>query len=94
MSDPRGNVVAVLGPKWRIHYYAHLSSISVRQWSTIKRGQQIGAVGTTGNAAGKPPHLHYSIVTAIPYIWRIEMGNQGWKKVFFLNPDSIFILTP
>lgn len=84
-----GNVVAVLGPKWHIHYYAHLDSIDICQWNFIRQGQKIGTVGTTGNAVGKPPHLHYAVVTPIPYVWRVEAGKQGWKKMFYLNPDEL-----
>lgn len=81
-----GNVVVVLGPKWRIHYYAHLKEISTTFLSWADQHQRIGTVGTSGNAAGKPPHLHYSIATLLPYPWRIDRDRQGWKKMFFLNP--------
>lgn len=40
----------------------------------------------TGNAKGKPPHLHYSIITLFPYLWRVDRSEQGWKKMFYLNP--------
>lgn len=81
-----GNVVLVLGPKWRFHYYAHLQTIKTSTFSRIDRREVIGTVGTSGNAAGKSPHLHYSIITSIPYFWRIDMDHQGWKKMFYLNP--------
>ncbi len=81
-----GNVVIVLGPKWRIHYYAHLDKIETASYALISNGEQIGSVGTSGNAAGKPAHLHYSINTLIPYVWRIDEDPQGWKKMFYLNP--------
>ena len=81
-----GKVVLILGPKWRLHYYAHLKDIDTRMLSWASNGERIGTVGTTGNAKGKPPHLHYSIATLIPYPWRIEFGKQGWKKMFYLNP--------
>ena len=81
-----GNVVLILGPKWRLHYYAHLDATSVSALSFIGKATQIGSVGTSGNAAGKSPHLHYSIVTLIPYLWRVDSGIQGWKKMFYLNP--------
>lgn len=83
-----GNVVLVLGPKWRLHYYAHLREVRTSMFAIVTRSSPIGTVGATGNAAGKPPHLHYSIVTPIPYLWRIDGDRQGWKKMFFLNPTD------
>ena len=81
-----GNVVIVLGPKWRGHYYAHLNSLDAGLFSFVKPGSKIGTVGTSGNAKGKPPHLHYSIFTLVPYPWRIDDDRHGWLKMFFLNP--------
>lgn len=81
-----GNVVVILGPKWRIHYYAHLKSIDTSSFTWASQDENIGTVGTTGNAVGKSPHLHYSIVTLIPYVWQIDGGHQGWKKMFYINP--------
>ncbi len=85
-----GNVVFVLGPKWRLHYYAHLHTIHAKSLSWLSRGEGLGTVGTSGNAAGKPPHLHYSIQTPIPYPWRLDSSIQGWKKMFYLNPVAYF----
>jgi peptidoglycan LD-endopeptidase LytH len=85
-----GNVILSLGPKWRVHYYAHLQSIDVGFLSILKRGQTIGKVGKTGNAATTPPHLHYAIISLVPYPWRIDKAAQGWKKMFFLNPIPYF----
>ena len=84
-----GNIVIVLGPKWRFHYYAHLKSTSTSALSFISSGDLIGTVGDSGNAKGKQPHIHYSIITALPYVWRIDSASQGWKKMFYLNPDII-----
>jgi murein DD-endopeptidase MepM/ murein hydrolase activator NlpD len=81
-----GNVVAVLGAKWRIHYYAHLERADVKWLDWVSTGGKIGQVGDSGNAAGKPPHLHYSIITLVPYPWRFSMQPQGWKRMFYLNP--------
>lgn len=81
-----GNVVLILGPKWRLHYYAHLKEIKTSAFSWTDRNETIGTVGTSGNAIGRPPHLHYSIATPLPYFWRIDTGKQGWKKMFYLNP--------
>jgi peptidoglycan LD-endopeptidase LytH len=81
-----GNVVAVLGPKWRIYYYAHLNSINAKTFDFAGKGDIIGSVGDSGNAKGKPPHLHYSVVSLVPYPWRFSRETQGWKKMFFMNP--------
>jgi peptidoglycan LD-endopeptidase LytH len=81
-----GNVTLVLGPKWRLHYYAHLDEITAGSFDFVSRGEQLGTVGTTGNAKGKAPHLHYSIMTLIPYPWKADTSVQGWKKMFYLNP--------
>ena len=81
-----GKIVIVLGPKWRLHYYAHLNELKTSSLSFVNKKSTIGTVGTSGNAIGKPPHLHYSIVTIIPYVWRIDSDKQGWIKMFYLNP--------
>ncbi|MDI9311480.1 MAG: M23 family metallopeptidase [Limnohabitans sp.] len=81
-----GNVVFILGPKWRIHYYAHLQSIQTSSFSITSPKTPIGTVGTSGNAIGKTPHLHYTISTIVPYVWRRDNSPQGYKKMFYLNP--------
>jgi peptidoglycan LD-endopeptidase LytH len=81
-----GKVILILEPKWRLHYYAHLNDIDTNFFSWTSKSEKIGTVGTTGNAQGKSPHLHYSIMTLIPYPWRIDKEKQGWKKMFYLNP--------
>jgi murein DD-endopeptidase MepM/ murein hydrolase activator NlpD len=81
-----GKVILILGPKWRMHYYAHLKDIRTTSFSLAKKNEVIGTVGTTGNAKGKSPHLHYAITTLIPYPWRYDNDRQGWKKMFYLNP--------
>lgn len=81
-----GNVVLILGPKWRMHYYAHLDRTDVSQLQIVKTGTKIGSVGNTGNAQGKPAHLHYTIYSLIPLPWRVDESPQGYKKAHFLNP--------
>jgi murein DD-endopeptidase MepM/ murein hydrolase activator NlpD len=83
-----GNAVAVLGPKWRVQYYAHLRSRNVTMGQFIRQGALIGAVGTTGNAAGKPPHLHFSMITQIPYPWRFRTERYGFDRMFYLDPNE------
>lgn len=81
-----GKVVVGLGPKWQIHYFAHLGSIEASTGLFATGGETLGTVGTTGNAQGKPPHLHYSILSLFPRPWRIDTSTQGYKKAFYLNP--------
>ncbi|NRR93168.1 M23 family metallopeptidase [Winogradskyella undariae] len=85
-----GKVVVVVGPKWRIHYYAHLNELNTSLFSFVSKESKIGTVGASGNAVGKSPHLHYSILTIIPYLWRMDSDKQGWKKMFYLNPIEYF----
>jgi len=83
-----GNAIAILGPKWRIHYYAHLNQNNVAFGDFVNINTQIATLGDTGNAAGKQPHLHYSILSIIPIPWLATMESQGWKKMFFLSPHK------
>jgi len=86
VNERGGNFVMILGPKWRIHYYAHLDEIKATRFSFVSSKAFIGTVGNTGNAIGKPSHLHYTIKTIIPYPWRIDKSIQGKRKMFYLNP--------
>ncbi len=83
-----GNVVVVLGPRWRVHYYAHLGDVDETAGRFVTSGTRLGSVGDSGNALGKQPHLHYAIVTLIPYPWRITTDSQGWKRMFYLDPGE------
>lgn len=84
-----GNVVLLLGPKWRLHYYAHLDSIFCNNVGFISNNSILGTVGNSGNAAGKPSHLHYTIRTIIPFPWQMDKSVQGWKKMFYINPTPL-----
>ena len=86
-----GLSLAVLGPKWRLHYYAHLSRADAALGAWVAGGERLGAVGTTGNAVGKPAHLHYSILTLVPYPWRLRWVTQGWLLPVFLDPHEKLI---
>lgn len=83
-----GKVIVALGPKWRVHYFAHLHTIDSNAGVLLTPTEVIGEVGDTGNAQGKQPHLHYAIVSIIPYPWLIDGASQGYKKAFYLDPGK------
>lgn len=58
-----GKQVWVVGPGMERHYYAHLDRWpeGLLERQVVQAGDVIGYVGTTGNARGTPPHLHYGI---------------------------------
>ena len=39
--------------------YMHLSRVDVAEGQTVRRGERVGAVGSTGRATG--PHLHFGV---------------------------------
>ena len=80
-----GKFVLVLGPKWRLHYYAHLNEITTSALSLVDHNTQIGTVGNTGNAATTLSHLHYGIGPLVPYPWRMDDAPLGYQKMFYLN---------
>ena len=47
-----------------IYYYAHLDAYApaLREGQVVARGQQVGTVGTSGNAPPNTPHLHFAIL--------------------------------
>jgi peptidoglycan LD-endopeptidase LytH len=61
-----GNTIFVAGAGGRHYYYAHLDSyaqgLAVGDYVTPET--VLGYVGTTGNAAGTAPHLHFGVYAA------------------------------
>jgi murein DD-endopeptidase MepM/ murein hydrolase activator NlpD len=57
-----GNTVKVAHEDGNVvSYYAHLDSVSVRVGQEVDINTQLGTVGTSGNAKGTSPHLHYEV---------------------------------
>lgn len=60
-----GQTVSVAGAGGRTYYYAHLDCYArnLREGDRVSTRTVLGYVGTTGNAAGTPPHLHFGVYT-------------------------------
>lgn len=60
-----GQTVSVIGSGGRVYYYAHLDSYApnLEIGDRVSTRTVLGYVGTTGNAQGTPPHLHFGIYT-------------------------------
>ena len=87
-----GNVVLMLGPKWRLHYFAHLKDSNNHRIGFVDAGERLGSVGSSGNAGGKPPHLHYSIRSLYPRFWLYPQFERGkvmyaWTRMYYINPN-------
>jgi murein DD-endopeptidase MepM/ murein hydrolase activator NlpD len=69
-------------PAW-LDYYAHLDTYApdLRDGVKVMAGQQIGTVGSTGNASADAPHLHYEIKQMGP-------GEKWWQGTD-INPYPI-----
>ncbi|PPV05666.1 peptidase [Xanthomonas bromi] len=58
-----GKQIWLLGPAMERHYYAHLDdwAAGLQVGYVVEPGTPLGRVGSTGNARGTPPHLHYGV---------------------------------
>lgn len=61
-----GQTVSVVGAGGRVYYYAHLDSYAphIKEGDYVTTKTVLGYVGTTGNAAGTPPHLHFGVYSS------------------------------
>ena len=61
-----GQTVSVIGAGGRVYYYAHLDAYArgLAIGDRVNTRTVLGYVGTTGNAQGTPPHLHFGIYTS------------------------------
>ena len=68
-----GNEVQIWDGSQYTHIFMHMNDRQVSTGQTVKKGQLIGHVGSTGNSTG--PHLH----------WQVNKG----KGYLYNHPDSI-----
>jgi murein DD-endopeptidase MepM/ murein hydrolase activator NlpD len=69
VSEEGGNAIYVRSNDRRtIHYYAHLRTYAagLAEGQRVSRGQQLGEVGSTGNADPAAPHLHFAVFRTSP----------------------------
>lgn len=61
-----GQTISVVGAGGRLYYYAHLDSYApgIEEGDYVTTKTILGYVGTTGNAAGTPPHLHFGVYSS------------------------------
>ena len=55
-----GNTVFIDHGQGLITAYMHLSRIDVRSGQPVKKGEILGAAGSTGRVTG--PHLHWAVI--------------------------------
>jgi murein DD-endopeptidase MepM/ murein hydrolase activator NlpD len=75
VSKAGGNTVYQFDPTSRFcYYYAHLDryAAGLKERGQIKRGDIVGYVGTSGNAAPSTPHLHFAI-------FALDADRRWWK---------------
>jgi hypothetical protein len=62
-GDISGLAIELRGENGVQYFYAHLSSIApgIAPGDAVEAGTVLGAIGTTGNARGTSPHLHFEI---------------------------------
>jgi murein DD-endopeptidase MepM/ murein hydrolase activator NlpD len=68
-----GKTVFVDHGQGLISMYCHLSEIDVVQGQTVRRGEVVGKVGSTGRSTG--PHLH----------WTVSLNNQRVDPAIFIG---------
>ena len=70
-----GNMVVIQHNANQSTAYAHLSRMNVRKGQTIKQGDVVGAVGSTGLSTG--PHLHFEFRINGRHVDPLTLAQQG-----------------
>jgi peptidoglycan LD-endopeptidase LytH len=77
-----GNTVSVIGAGGVVYYYAHLDSYApnIFRGDPVTTRTVLGYVGTTGNASGTPPHLHFGVYSTSGAINPLPLLKDRPKK--------------
>jgi peptidoglycan LD-endopeptidase LytH len=99
IDDPgtRGGLaVAIIGDDGIRYYGSHLSEVEpgVAVGAGVSGGQLLGKVGSTGDARGRDPHLHFGISRpTYPEDWHTRRGEvdpfsylEAWEIKIFITP--------
>ena len=79
-----GNTIYQFDPSQTFsYYYAHLDRYAdgLHEGQTVRRGDTLGFVGSTGNASEDAPHLHFGIYRLTP--------DKRWWKGQPINPYAV-----
>jgi murein DD-endopeptidase MepM/ murein hydrolase activator NlpD len=93
-----GLYVSVIGTDGVRYYGSHLRSVvrSIQPGVSVKAGQILGTIGSTGSARGTAPHLHFGISWPTPSqqnVWWVRRGVvlpwkylEAWNQGKDLSP--------
>ncbi len=84
LSKAGGNTIYQFDPSGTYcYYYAHLERYAggLDEGDTVRKGQIIGYVGTSGNAPANTPHLHFAIFRLTP--------EKHWWEGIAIDPYDV-----
>jgi murein DD-endopeptidase MepM/ murein hydrolase activator NlpD len=88
VSKGLGNYIAIRHPNKYYSYYGHLmrESLAVKVGDTVKQGEIIAAVGSSGNSTDA--HLHFEVWYDSLYVVDPFNGSCGNANTVFLNSSE------
>ncbi|MDR5021423.1 peptidoglycan DD-metalloendopeptidase family protein [Bacillus thuringiensis] len=82
LSSSYGNMVTIQHPNGVFTRYAHMDGLNVTTGQDVKKGQQIGIQGNTGESTGT--HLHFEVRRGNDY----KQGTSSDPRTFLPFPAS------